>query len=74
MADSADIANDAYDTHLQATIQRKIAQAQIDAPGNKECDDCGLDIPEQRREIAPSAKTCIECQSIRETKQRHIRH
>ena len=38
-----------------------------------ECEDCGQEIPQARRDAAPWATTCIECQVIREQRGRHVR-
>lgn len=37
------------------------------------CEDCGDDIPEMRRRVAPGCTRCINCQSIFERKQREFR-
>ena len=34
----------------------------------KECDDCGEPIPKRRREALPGVRTCVACQSERDTK------
>lgn len=35
-------------------------------PAAFECEDCGVDIPEDRRQAAPGATRCIDCQRLRE--------
>lgn len=37
-------------------------------PGAKECDECGEDIPEARRKALPGARTCVACQSGRDSR------
>lgn len=40
-------------------------------PSAKWCDVCGEEIPEKRREAVPGVRTCVECQSGRDTQVRH---
>lgn len=35
-----------------------------------ECEDCGSQIPEQRRLALAGVKTCIDCQTTKEKRQR----
>jgi phage/conjugal plasmid C-4 type zinc finger TraR family protein len=47
----------------------KMARAQIpmgESPTH--CTECGEPIPEGRRRAVPGVRTCIECQSARDTK------
>ncbi|MEW4449174.1 DksA/TraR family C4-type zinc finger protein [Qipengyuania sp. JC766] len=39
--------------------------------GATHCDDCGEPIPEQRRKALPATRTCVACQSARDTSVRH---
>lgn len=43
-------------------IQEKIKQinAMFDGESNKECDECGEEIPEKRRKLG-NVKLCIDC-------------
>ena len=69
MADYADVANDISEQDLG------IALANIkhfDQVSNYECEDCGAEIPEQRRKLG-GVTLCITCQSVLEAKQKHIR-
>lgn len=54
----------------QAARARKIASMRIpkysDPNENRECVDCGEDIPEERRIAAPWTKRCVDCQSLAE--------
>ncbi len=34
--------------------------------GLAECEDCGDDIPQRRRQALPGTRTCISCQAIRD--------
>jgi phage/conjugal plasmid C-4 type zinc finger TraR family protein len=38
----------------------------MDGNGQKECDDCGEDIPQARRQAYPSAIRCVTCQASHE--------
>ncbi|WP_420142813.1 DksA/TraR family C4-type zinc finger protein [Sphingomonas sp.] len=35
-------------------------------PGLTECEECGEQIPEARRQALPGARTCVSCQSARD--------
>lgn len=43
--------------------------AQMQGDGSDDCLECGIEIPRARRDAAPWAVCCIDCQSLRE-----IRH
>lgn len=71
MADNADRAAVTIQQSLEASLARR---AQLAQPAiHDECIDCGYEIPTARREAAPWATTCIECQGIRELRGRHVR-
>lgn len=36
--------------------------------GTTHCVECGDEIPSKRREVLPSAKTCVHCQSGRDSR------
>ncbi|KAA9011077.1 DksA/TraR family C4-type zinc finger protein [Sphingobium limneticum] len=36
--------------------------------GKTYCDECGEEIPEARRRALPGARTCVPCQSARDTR------
>ena len=71
MADNADRAAVTIQQSLEATLARRAKLAT--QATNSECDDCGYEIPAARREAAPWATTCIECQGIREIKKKQGR-
>jgi phage/conjugal plasmid C-4 type zinc finger TraR family protein len=73
MADNADIANELMELRLEAALANRPAWTGVDM-AREECDDCGAEIPAPRRQAAPWAATCIECQGIREQQARHRRH
>ncbi|WP_237673661.1 TraR/DksA family transcriptional regulator [Vreelandella profundi] len=66
MADQLDRASEITQQRLEAALARR-TQLSINA-FNSECEDCDHPIPTARRNAAPWATTCIECQSIREIK------
>jgi phage/conjugal plasmid C-4 type zinc finger TraR family protein len=68
MADAADMAFETIEHDLSVRLSA-LALSESEA-ADPECEDCGLDIPQKRREAAPWAKTCIDCQGIREMRQR----
>ncbi len=37
-------------------------------PGTEECVQCGEEIPETRRKALPGARTCVACQSDRDSR------
>lgn len=71
MADNADRAAVTIQQSLEATLARRATLTTQAA--NDDCEDCGYEIPAQRRKAAPWATTCIECQGIRELRGRHVR-
>ena len=53
------------DTVLDAVIS---ARARIPAGESADfCDECGEDIPEGRRIALPGVRTCVKCQSARDS-------
>lgn len=41
-------------------------RAQLAEQGAEDCEDCGEEIPSQRRAAMPSARRCAECETRRE--------
>lgn len=71
MADNADIAGELIELTLEGSLASRLqATAPVHAT---ECDECGEPIPLARRQAAPWATTCIECQGIREQQAKHRR-
>lgn len=72
MADNADIAAEIMEHRLEGAIARArseaLARRYLLGTSPIDCDDCGSVIPEARRNAAPWASTCVECQGIREKK------
>lgn len=69
MADFADIASDLEAERIQQSLQNR---TQFTGQSYFECDDCGEEIPAQRRAIGGMTR-CIKCQSDFEAKQKHFR-
>lgn len=46
-------------------IRRRLAR-----PGRNTCENCGEEIPAERRELLPSVTTCVGCQEILELRER----
>ena len=44
-------------------VQRELAQ-QRSQPSLEHCEDCGEEIPQQRREISRGCTRCIHCQTL----------
>ena len=69
MADFADMASDIEAEHLHQSLQNR---PQFTAHSNYEYEDCGEEIPVQRRAIG-GVTHCIGCQTKLEAKQKHFR-
>ncbi|MCE8002564.1 TraR/DksA family transcriptional regulator [Billgrantia ethanolica] len=65
MADNADLATELMERRLAGALANRPAWIGYD-PAVTDCEDCGDEIPAARRQAAPWATTCIECQGIRE--------
>ena len=59
--------------HLNAIgkVQEQLAKQRAQ-PSLEECEDCGEDIPEERRKAQPGVTRCIYCQELFERKQRGL--
>ena len=71
MADNADLAAEIQQNRIDGHLARHQLPPRTFV--DPYCDDCGDEIPTKRREAAPWATTCVDCQSIREEKSRHVR-
>ncbi|WP_224825611.1 TraR/DksA C4-type zinc finger protein [Cognatishimia sp. MH4019] len=47
-----------------------VARSAVRQVGNSDCVECGRQIPEARRQAAPFADRCIDCQQDKERKDR----
>lgn len=71
MADIADNAGNVIEQTLALSLARH--RLPIADATDPYCEECGAEIPAPRRQAAPWATTCIDCQSIREARGRHVR-
>ena len=69
MVDLVEMAEEFQAMNLQEKIN---ARTQFTVPSHNECDECGEDIPAQRRALGGVTR-CIECQTKFEAKQKHFR-
>ncbi|OTG68285.1 conjugal transfer protein TraR [Acinetobacter sp. ANC 4470] len=68
MPDLADVANEMMDERLALTLNNR---QQYNTVSEYQCEDCGTEIPEQRRALG-GVKLCISCQTLVENKQKHF--
>ena len=63
MADFGDLASTASEGHLADALAKR-AHARMSAPAESahECEDCGDEIPEARRQAVPGCIRCTACQ------------
>jgi DnaK suppressor protein len=70
MADEIDLAQDAEERFRNAALRRLVAKInsapRVPLGDERECIDCGDDIPPERITAAPSATRCVQCQARRE--------
>ncbi|WP_275286894.1 TraR/DksA family transcriptional regulator [Halomonas elongata] len=71
MADNADRATDVVQQHVDTALANRPTWTGVDM-ARAECEECGDEIPAARRQAAPWATTCIDCQEINERKRRHV--
>ncbi|RYL25166.1 TraR/DksA C4-type zinc finger protein [Acinetobacter piscicola] len=69
MVDLVDMAEEFQAMNLQEKIN---ARAQFSAHSNFECDECGEEIPAQRRALGGVTR-CIQCQTEFEATQKHFK-
>ncbi len=61
----------AVQEQIEASIEDAVKQARSNiksGESSKFCEECGLAIPEARREAVPGVQLCVTCQSIFEGK------
>ncbi|MCX7375868.1 MAG: DksA/TraR family C4-type zinc finger protein [Alphaproteobacteria bacterium] len=59
---------------IDDTIKDAVTRARAHLPTGKSpthCDECGEPIPERRRLALPGVRTCVPCQSERDTSAAH---
>jgi phage/conjugal plasmid C-4 type zinc finger TraR family protein len=65
--DVFDRATEVEEAHREAAIAAHLAQAKRPNKASaSHCEDCNVEIPEQRRVILPGVLLCVDCQSIQE--------
>lgn len=64
MADEADIASEIEQLHREAAFAAWIRP--FEGESLEQCEDCGGEIPEARRQAIPGVTRCVECQTISE--------
>lgn len=69
MVDLVDMAEELRSQQLQASIS---SRPQFNIESELDCDDCGLEIPAQRRALGGVTR-CIQCQTNFEAKQKHFK-
>lgn len=62
MADIADQGNEQAEYLLEVALARRPKLPT--GPSAEDCESCGVDIPQARREAVPGCQTCIECQTL----------
>lgn len=71
MADIVDRCNDEL-AQLETLIAERRREKEIEE-SLKECEGCGNEIPEERRNYAKGCRLCIDCKELQETKERQYR-
>ncbi len=64
----------AVQDQIDDSVNDAVSGARARMPAGKSaeyCDDCGEPIPERRRAVLPGVRTCINCQSTRDTSVQH---
>ena len=69
MVDFADVASDLEQERLTQSLNNR---RQFDTASKLDCEDCGSEIPTQRRSIGGVTR-CSLCQTKFEAKQKHFR-
>lgn len=69
MADFADVASDLEQERLTQSLNNR---RQFDTASELDCEDCGAEIPAQRRALGGVTR-CVQCQTNFEAKQKHFK-
>ena len=73
MADDADRVTLELEREEQRREQERLNTQASRMPNNvTECEDCGAEIPPERKAFDPSTKLCVECQGFYEKKNKHL--
>ncbi|MBA2466675.1 MAG: DksA/TraR family C4-type zinc finger protein [Sphingomonas sp.] len=60
----------AVQDQIDDTVKDAVKLARLNMPSGdsaRECDDCGEPIPKRRRDALPGVRTCVQCQSERDS-------
>ena len=68
MADFCDLGSDLAEQQLADALARQLSAGALPAVSATWCEDCGEAISLKRRELVPGCQTCVDCQSLRETR------
>ena len=63
----------AVQDQIDDTVKDAILRARAETPRGpsaEDCDECGEPIPRKRREALPGVRTCVACQSARDSTRR----
>ena len=61
----------AVQDQIDDTVKDAVKLARLNMPSGdsaRECDDCGEPSPKRRREALPGVRTCVACQSTRDSR------
>ena len=61
----------AVQDQIDDTVKDAVKLARLNMPSGasaRECDDCGEPIPKRRRDALPGVRTCVQCQSERDSR------
>jgi len=64
----------AVQDQIEDTVKDAVLRARAETPRGPSathCDECGEPIPKARRQALPGVRTCVACQSGRDTQRRH---
>lgn len=70
MADAADLASEIMERRLENALATR--HRPLPVATDPDCEDCGNEIPQARRQAVPWATTCIGCQNLRERRGKHV--
>ncbi|WP_313128114.1 TraR/DksA C4-type zinc finger protein [Stutzerimonas nitrititolerans] len=71
MADAADYGNEQAEYLLDVALARRAPLPT--GPSSTHCEECGVEIPQARREAAPGCLTCIDCQTLLDKRDAGVR-
>lgn len=72
MIDAIDRANDTAQFTNDLALRQHFSE-RSSSPGALECQECGAEIPEQRRLKVPDATLCVDCKRAEEQRERMYR-